>query len=372
MASIPQSRLVQAVAHLLVSLCSLLSIIRFSNDPKLVKSARSKSVWREAHKLGIQIQQLVVFGVRGEEMRALVPTKKGSQTLHWSYFESIPVPPWLEKSPGDWIDDKNLFKKEFEQGGLPIARGRFVTTGEQALRAFREFRAPVITKPRSGSRARHTTVNIQTEEQLLEGFRRAQELCPYVMVEEFVSGSLYRATCVNRKLVGVIQFVKPEVIADGVKTVDELLVHHNANKKFPNLTDVKRDGWYFDAITHQGYTPASVPVAGTHVLLSEHSERPNGGYFIDVTDSVPKETVAEIERGAEVCDVEVIGFDIISRNLLDEKERFTFIEGNTLPYIEIHDVPYEGIPRNVARAVWDMWYLDNRDREENKPEENAE
>jgi D-alanine-D-alanine ligase-like ATP-grasp enzyme len=352
---VTRSEIARLISRALLTLSELLGIVRYSSDPSRARSARTKSVWAEAERRGIQMQQLVIGGAYREEMRALLPRRKGSTRRSWHYFESIPIPPWLETETGGWIDDKDLFKKVFQEHRLSVARGFFTTTEQQALRAFRELGAPVITKPRSGSRARHTTVAIQTEGQLIEGFRRAKELCPFVMVEEFITGNLYRATCVNRKLVGVVKFVKPEVVADGTKTIDELLVYHNAHKKFSNLTDVKRDPWFFDAIAHQGYTPESVPAAGTHVLLSEHSERPNGGYFIDVTDGVSAKTVANIERAAEVCDVEIIGFDIISKDLTNPVERFVFIEGNTLPYIEIHAIPYEGKPRNVAAAVWDMW-----------------
>jgi D-alanine-D-alanine ligase-like ATP-grasp enzyme len=355
-ARVHRSKPVRVLAHLFFSILSVLGLLRFSSDPSLVRSARSKSIWREATLRGVRIEQMLALGIQGEEMRALLPSKKGGKKLGWEYFESIPVPPWLESEAGAWIDDKNIFKRVFEKEHLPVARGRFVTRRAQALRAFRELRKPVITKPRSGSRARHTTVNIQTEEQLLEGFRRAKELCPYVMIEECISGNLYRATCVNRKVIGIIQFVKPETVADGKKTVLELLADHNTHKKFPTLTDVKQDEWFLDAILHQGFTTSSVPPAGTHVLLSEHSERPNGGYFIDITDTVPSATIVEIERAAEVCDVEIVGFDIISPNLLKQDSSFTFIEGNTLPYIEIHDIPYEGKPRNVASAVLDMWF----------------
>ena len=113
--------------------------------------------------------------------------------------------------------------------------------------------------------------------------------------------------------------------------------------------------WFRDAISHQGFSTTSVPPKGTPLLLSEHSERPNGGYFIDITDSVPQTSKNEIERAAHVCEIAVIGFDIISTDLKDSSKPFTFIEGNSLPYIEIHHIPYEGSPRDVAGAVWYMW-----------------
>ncbi len=226
----------------------------------------------------------------------------------------------------------------------------------QALRAFKELGAPVIVKPRIGSRARHTTINITDETELATAFALSKQLCPFVMIEQCIPGSLFRATCVGGKLIGVVEFIKPSVVADGVMTVEELRVHHNAHKKFPNLTDLKDNEWYRDAIMHQGYTTESTPEAGTRVLLSEHSERPNGGYFIDITDEIPEVTRKEIERGARASEIEVIGFDILSKDLRNPGESFTFIEGNSLPSIELHHLVYEGKIRNVAGAIWDLWF----------------
>ncbi len=302
------------------------------------------------------MQELVMFGLRREEMRALLPSKPNATRLTWEYFNSIPIPPWKNQLGNSWIDDKSTFKRMFQKHNLPIARGAFVRSYKEAERLFSEINGRVITKPREGSRARHTTVAISTVHELEEGFFRAKQLCPFVMVEEFIEGTLYRATCVDKKLIGVVQFIKPATVADGVHTVEQLRAIHNEHKKFPHLTDVQPDAWFIDAITHQGFTPETVLPEGTPLLLSEHSERPNGGYFIDVTDEIPEATRATIERAATVCDVEVIGYDIISKDLTNAALPFTFIEGNTLPYIELHDIPFEGTPRNVSGAVFDMWF----------------
>jgi D-alanine-D-alanine ligase-like ATP-grasp enzyme len=356
-----RSPLVRVVGRAVAGLMGSLRMLRFSDDVDDAVSERTKVIWREAQVRGITMQQVLVFGLKREESRALLPQKKGLENDNrlkrkWEYFQSIPIPRWAIQPSSTWVDDKSTFKKNFKKAGLPIADGKAVRTYAQALAAFREFATPVIAKPREGSRARHTTVSITSEEELARAYARAHQLCPDVMIEQYITGTLYRATCVGKKLIGVIEFVKPATVADGIKTTEQLRIAHNAHKKFENLTDVKDDAWFRDALSHQGLTPESVPPAGTHVLLSEHSERPNGGYFIDITDDIPDSTKAEIERAAKVCEIEVIGFDIISKNLKDTREKFTFIEGNSLPYIELHHMPYEGKVRNVAGAVWDLWF----------------
>lgn len=290
-----------------------------------------------------------------ELARAWLPAMTHLKKYQWQYFQSIPLLPSKNFFTAPLIDDKAVLKYLFEANALPIPRGGGVITLSAALKKFHTIGGAVIVKPQSGSRARHTTVNITTEDELVLAFHRAKELCLFVMVEEYIPGTLYRATCVSGTLVGVIEFVKPSVIADGVRTVKELLVFHNVHKRFPSLTHVKDDAWFEDALSHQGYTRESVPPKGTRVLLSEHSERPNGGYFIDVTDRIPSSTKNTIERAAAISEAHVVGFDIISKDLSAPQERFVFIEANTLPFIELHSIPFEGTPRNVASTVWDSW-----------------
>ncbi len=349
------SWIVDCLGWLSLKLLTSCGVITFSDDPSKAASHRTEAVWREAVSRGITMQVLV-FAKRPLELaRAWLPSMTHPKKYQWQYFQSIPLLPSQNTYTTPLIDDKAVLKHLFEAYSLPIPRGGGVITLSSALKKFHNIGGAVIVKPQSGSRARHTTVNITTENELAPAFYRAQELCLFVMVEEYIPGTLYRATCVGGALVGVIEFVKPSVIADGTRTVQEILAFHNTHKRFPSLTDVKDDAWFEDAITHQGYMRESVPPKGTRVLLSEHSERPNGGYFVDVTDRIPNTTKSVIEKAARVCQAHVVGFDIISKDLGDEHGRFVFIEANTLPFIELHSIPFEGTPRTVAGAIWDSW-----------------
>ncbi len=352
--SLERSALIRAALRATTALTVFLGIIRF-RDAIEGAGARTQMMWDEAKRRGIKIQQAEIFGRPSEYCRALLPIAPEAEKKEWMLFESMPVPPWINARNPHSIDDKLSFKKVFTAANLPVAEGRAALTYRAALRAFRSIGAPLVVKPREGSRARHTSVHISSEQQLRSAYDIAKQLCPVVMVEKFIPGILYRATCVGGKLVGVVQFVRPSVIADGVQTIMELLNYHNNHKRFANLTDVKDDWWFREAIVHQGYSVDDVPPKGAVITLSEHSERPNGGYFIDVTDSIPESHRRTIESGASVANIPVIGFDIISEDLTEGDKTFTFIEGNALPFIELHHIPYEGTPRNAAAAVWDLW-----------------
>jgi D-alanine-D-alanine ligase-like ATP-grasp enzyme len=351
---IEQSRFFKALERLFMRILSALRVATFSSDKASALSERTKIVWTEAERRGLYMETVRLFGKNSEEARVLI-TNPRTGRARFEYFQSIPFAPKDMRHDFGWVDDKLKFKGRFTKAGLPVASGASVFSSRRALSLFKKLGGPVIVKPRLGSRARHTAVSITDEEDFLGAFRRAKQLCPLVMIEEYIHGTLYRATCVGGKLIGVVRFVKPYIIADGVHTAGELREVWNANKPLLSLTDVEDNFWFRQAIEHQGYRLDSVPEKGTLVLLSEHSERPNGGYFIDVTDRIPESTRQTIERAAVVSTAPVIGFDIISQELESADERFVFIEGNTLPYIELHHIPYEGTVRDVAGAVWDYY-----------------
>jgi D-alanine-D-alanine ligase-like ATP-grasp enzyme len=351
-----KSEIINGIIHLLFLLLRAIRVITFSEDIEKASSTRTKSIWNEAKRRGIPMQEILVFGMHRDQMRAWLPTKKGGTKYRWQYFDSIPTPPWNSQYGLAWVDDKQSLKKVFTEQDLPVAKGKSVFTARSAQTLQNELGVSVIAKPREGSRGRHTTVGISDPVELARAVKRAQQLCAFVLVEEYIEGRVYRATCVGSKVIGVMELVRPLIIADGVKTVNELREFHNEHgKAFPQLTDVEDSVHFRMAIEHQGYTLESIPVVGTPVLLAELEERTNGGYFVDCTDEIPAETIRVIERAAAVCGIDVVGFDIISKDLANVEERFVFIEANSLPYIEIHDIPYAGPVRNVSKAVFDLW-----------------
>lgn len=328
----------------------IIRALRFDAEPSDDTSARTRSFWDEARRRGLRMEQAVVFGRRSEVCRIRTRGR-------WTYFTSIPDIVTPEYMPVGNVDDKSYFKSVLQAEGLPYARGDAFFTRTRALEYFRGITTAVIVKPRFGSRARHTSLDIRDEATFARAMARAFQISPWCMVEDFIQGDLYRATCVGGKVIGVVHFIKPAIEADGVHTTRELLDMHNAHKKHPTMTDVQADRLFIECLERQGLQEDSVPEKGHLVLLAEHSERPNGGYFVDCTDAIPLGNIEIIERAARATRSPLVGFDIISRDLrkLHMQESLTFIEANRAPYIELHDIPFEGKPRSVAAAHWDLW-----------------
>lgn len=308
---------------------------------------RLRVIMEAAQSRGIPIERITLFGRADDQARIFL---RGA----WQYFVSIPVPPELPAA--GWMDDKRTFNRRLSEAGLPVAESRTVWSERGALAAAEELGWPVIVKPADGSRARHTSTNISDTESLLAAFQRAKQLCAFVLIERHIPGDTYRATCVGGHLVAAMHYVKPGMEADGVHTCEELRQRYNESlSTVSGVSPVEDTPWFRDALARQGLEPKDVPAVGRYITFAEHSERINGGKNRDVTDQVPGAVREEVERAARLVGSAVIGFDLISRDLTDPQEPFTFIEGNSLPFIDIHHDPTEGQPRDVAGAVLSLW-----------------
>lgn len=347
--------LTNTLLHFLFSLFALIGLVTFHDEYQPDHVDRKSVMFAEAKKRGIRMQ---IIRFRGRELsytRAKLPFSQHWRFLIWHYFEYIPFPPWKDSPLWQNLDNKLELKRLFEKGGIRVPRGKALSSESDAVKLFRELGVPVIVKPLEGSRSRHTRVNITDETELRDAFKKALQVCPMAVVEEFIPGSIYRATCVGGRLIGVMELVRPLMRADGNTSVDELRVAYNDKTSLAGVKPIEPDALFALTCEHQGFNADSIPAEGTEVLLAEFSERTSGGYFIDLTDSVPAESVSYIEKAAQVSGLPVVGFDVITRDISNAMEPITFLEANTAPFIEIHHIPYAGKIRNVAGPIWDLW-----------------
>lgn len=321
----------------------------FGDDPTAARTYRSQVVWEEAVRRGIKMQQLIFFRLKTDIYRADI---RGG----WKYFISIPVPPELASDAAEWMDDKFLLKDALRSAGVASPRILSVTTFKQAREAFNTLK-PVVVKPQSGSRGRHTTVNVRTEAELDAAFRIAQQLCHYVAVEEYIEcGSVCRATIVGGKLVGFFQAHPPRILGDGHSTVLELIQKQNESKpdRVQNivLTDEHRR-----FIASAGYTESSIVPEGYVLALTQRTGRLFGGYTRELLGSEHSKLRYLMEQAALAIGTPLVGFDLMIPDPESDpdNQRWGVIEANSLPYIDLHYLPLEGTPSNVAAAVWNLW-----------------
>lgn len=329
-----------------------LGIAKRIREPDADTQLLALMVWNEATKRGIVVEEFRLAGLPSNIFVARYPHGK------FIAFEGIPLPPQTVMRVG-WMDDKAILKEELAKLGFPVAKGGAARTLRGARKVFQELTPPVIVKPYSGSASRHTTLHVQSEEELVRAFRIATQVAPRAVIEEELVGPVYRATVVDGVCVAVLRRDQPHVVGDGVSTVEQLVEQANMHPKRqgPYFHHMKLDESADQELLWQGYTRESVLAKGVRATLHQKINWSVGGTTADVTDDVHGDNKALFEDATRVLGAAISGIDFIIGDISrswKEQERCGILECNSMPFFDNHHLPFEGEPRNVAAAIWDM------------------
>lgn len=309
-------------------------------------------LWEEAKKRGIDMWEFRLFNLPRNLFVARYPNGKEVA------FEGIPEPRGGNKKVW-WMDNKRMLKKHFSKLGFPIASGGSASVLPYALDVFARITPPVIVKPALGSGSRHTILHIQTKEQLERAFTIANQVSPFVVIEEELVGPVYRATVVNGRLEATLRRDPPHVVGDGVSTISELIEKANENPKRggPYYSKLGLNEKAQEELSYQGLTESSVVPEGKKAYLHQKVNWSVGGTTADVTDDVHEDNKVLFEEVCSALNAPITGIDFIIEDISrswKEQERCGILECNSMPFFDNHHLPFEGTPRNVAAAIWDM------------------
>ena len=326
----------------------LFRIITLQPDITKCKVRRAQVLWEEADRRGIKFFELLLFGRPFDSYLAIKNNRK-------ILFSGLPRPSRQINSILDLMDDKWLLKKMLAAKNLPVAEGASCKNFSEALRIFRQVQKPVIVKPRTGSRGRHSTTFIHDERKLYEAFKIAKQLCYWVVVEDQLFGPVYRATVINFELKGVLRGDPPQVTGDGKLTIENLVKEKNS-QQHPGVNDIKIDPQSSQFLASQGFGWSTILPPGQTINLSEKIGVSYGGSSAEEKDICHPDNKELFTQAAKVLNDPIVGFDFIIPDITKsfKDQKCGFIEANSLPFINLHHDPLKGQPQNVASAVWDM------------------
>ena len=324
-------------------------LVKYSTDTTKVVSGRSELIWQEAIRRGIHMEQIIMFGKPLEQYRAKINNR-------WVYFQSIPIPPWLPQSGYSWIDDKFLLTEKLNEKGIRAPRAKKTSTLKQSEKAFKELQKPVIIKPRSGSRGRHTTTNIQTIEELHLAHKIGKEIAHTLVVEEHLFGSVYRATVIDGRLVGFFRTSPPNITGDGNHTIKELIEIKNKNKP-EGISDVVVNDDVKSFIARKNYTLESILPKNICIDVTAKTGRFCGGYTKEMFPEIHPKWHEIFQKAGDVVQASIVGFDVIAEDPTKnpDEQIWGIIECNSMPYIDLHYFAYEGEPIDLSKNIWDLW-----------------
>lgn len=330
----------------------------FTYKPNSTDSGRTQVLWEEAIKRGISLKEFHLFTGSGE----IFISEFGG---HSNYFEVLPRPSHANLLSMEWMDKKMLLKTKLRAAGLPVARGEAAYSTTRALKIFDWLRKPVIVKPNEGSRSRHTSIHVETRKELIRAFRKAKQISPLVIIEEELSGMVYRATVVNKKLAATLRREPAMVIGNGKSTVHELVKIENKNplRSGHIFSPLVMDKHAQAELARQNKSWHSKPKKGEIILLGQKTSRGVGGGITDVTKLVHKDNIALFEQVASILDDDLIGIDFIIQDISRSwktQPKCGILECNSAPFIDLHHHPLVGKPQNVAGKIWDMIYPNSK------------
>ncbi|MDO8564877.1 MAG: hypothetical protein Q7R88_02685 [bacterium] len=344
------------VGPLVLRLLAFLHIGNMQSEIADDDSDRTRALWTEAHIRGIHMVEY-----RLGPIKDLFIARCGGQTR---CFDGLPRPRGGESASLYWMDNKAEMRKRFAEAGIPVARGGARLFRNQALALFRTLDKPVITKPYTGSRSRHTTIHLQTESQFIAAWKKARQLSPLVLIEEELSGFVFRGTLIGGTLTAVMRREPPGVWGDGVHTVLELVEEENKNPKRHGKTFhlIAMGPDADEELKRQGLSLGDIPEEGRFVSLNQKVSRGIGAGTTDVTDSMHPENRKLLERVGALLNDPLVGVDFIMQDVSvpwQMQKKSGVIECNSLPFIDLHHYPLRGASRNVAGTLWDIIFPDS-------------
>ena len=330
----------------------------FTNKPNDKNNLRAKCFWDEAIARGIKMREFHMGPVNDTflvEYNGKTLTFGGLPRINSSHSASF-----------KWMDDKGKMSKKFKKIGIPVADGGVAMTKKRAIEIFKHIRKPVITKPNLGSRSRHTTIHINTTEELIIGFKKANILSPFVIVEEELHGSLFRASIVDGKLEGVVRRDPPQITGDGIHTVRELWQKENNRPERahgPIFHQITYDKDAEVELTRQDIAMEPILMNGQIVTFSQKTSRGVGGSTTEVTKIVHKDNIEMFEKLGAFLKDPLVGVDFIMEDITKSghaQPRAGIIECNSLPFIDLHCYALFGEPNNVAAKLWDFVFPESK------------
>ncbi|MBN8211858.1 MAG: cyanophycin synthetase [Xanthomonadales bacterium] len=259
--------------------------------------------------------------------------------------------------------DKEETNKILGSLGLPVPRQELVQSEGAARRAARKIGFPVVTKPYNGNHGRGISIRLTSDEEVVEGFLKAQAISRSVIIETYLEGDDHRLLVVNGELVAATRRTPGHVVGDGQHSIRELveIVNQDPRRGVGHekvLTRIELDVQAEMMMARVEVTADSVPEAGRIIYLRSTANLSTGGTATDVTDIIHPDNREMAVRAIKAIGLDVGGVDFLSTNIAESYKNIGggICEVNAAPGFRMHVAPSEGKSRDAAGPVIDMLF----------------
>lgn len=349
----------QKISHqfsvFLIKFFDVLGLTEFDYNPKESEIRNRVLIFfKRGQELGLDLSAVKIFGNYNGEFRLRYKSKT-------YFYPGIPIKIKDFQSFERKIDDKAKFKKFLEKHDFPTPAGGTCYTHKTAKKIADSIGFPVVVKPASGSLSVHTSVNINSNNELQQAFEMAKQYKPEVMIEKFIPGDLFRASVIGKKEIFVCKKDPANVVGDGNSTIKELIKKKNSDSKRgetdqrnTTLHKIPINNFLKQNLQQQNLTLDYVPDKKEKIYLHNKVILSQGCDIITKTDSVNKDTKEMLLDSARKLKTELVGFDFICKDITQppSNQKFAIIEANSFPYVDMHQYPSHGKVEDVAEKVW--------------------
>lgn len=258
-----------------------------------------------------------------------------------------------------WIsNDKWMTKLFLKRNNINHAKGVILHKNYEDS-AFAQLKFPLVAKPFNTDHGIAVSTNITNKDDLYDSIKLAQEYSKKVIIEEYFDGREYRFLVIDYKVRAIAYRVPANVVGNGKSTILELIDKKNEGRgddyKSP-LLKIKLDSEIKRHLKEQNLNLDSILKEGEQVFLRKNSNLSTGGDSIDVTDDVPKAYKEIAQEAAKSAGLKIAGVDIIIKDLDEHpnNKNHIVVELNAPAMLSMHDYPFIGKNRNVAKYVLDV------------------
>jgi cyanophycin synthetase len=217
----------------------------------------------------------------------------------------------------------------------------------------------VCVKPVSGQYGQHVYIGLRDHRSFQAAFKSVAEHCARVLIEETVSGDVYRVFCVAGRVVAIRLGIPASIEGDGVHNVAELIDLQNAvrrrNPTYRGLL-LSLESVELKSLAAQGVRAHSIPDPGERIWLGTASNLHQGAVTVDATEDLDPSYASLVEEavrrfpGLVVCGVD---FAVEQPNAPATSQNCHIIEINSAPGFADFHYPLLGKSRDVAGAIVD-------------------
>jgi len=278
------------------------------------------------------------------------------------YFDGLPTPQFLQKTPSFVFDDKKKGKKLLAQNNFPILAGKafWFWQKKQALKFAGKLGYPLVVKPRRGSVARHVTTNIQNFDELKNAIKKSLEYSPTFLVEKYFNdGFVHRVTIIDAEHIFVARQEPANITGDGIYNIHELIEQKNSqpqrqgNFYHPLVFDKNSK----NILQSKNLDENSILQKDKKIYLQKDPFLRLGGDFFDVTDQTNPQNIEMFRNIAKTFDIKIFGLDFMSQDISIpwDQNHGAILEINSLPCLEIHEQAIDSKEKNLGHYIYQLF-----------------